>query len=139
MPQPTNEPTTSTIALARELGVSYRMLNYWLRTNYTHRTGLGVGSGNRVELYPEEVAGIRAIAAEHNRIERAKARLRDGRVYLEAVQDWLLRHQDTTDSGESISHDTARSPGRDPETGVWYAETATESDISSEIDQKDVK
>ena len=82
----TDEGTLNSIEVAALVGVSYRILDHWLRQGYISLACPQTpGSGNRRTWTTDEIEAVKLYAAEYHRIAELQDALRDGRVWERSI------------------------------------------------------
>jgi hypothetical protein len=74
-----------TTPLLVKLGVTYRELDYWIRTGRITIRGDVTGSGLRREIADDETQAIAVMVTEYRRAQAIIDRVRSGEVYAEAL------------------------------------------------------
>ena len=83
-----DERTLSTMEVADLVGVSYRMLDYFLREGHiTLACNQRPGSGRRRTWTPDEVAALRLFVSRYFLLLEMQEEFRSGRVWDQAIRE----------------------------------------------------
>jgi DNA-binding transcriptional MerR regulator len=69
------------VEVAKRVGISYRQMDYWLRTGVITIESDSSGSGSRRVFTPEEEAALKEMVDEMRQAEQVLERCRSGEVY----------------------------------------------------------
>jgi transposase len=78
----------SSVEVADLVGVSYRILDNWLREGHvTLACDPTPGSGRRRSWTEDEVVALRLFVAEYRKLQEFQETFRDGRVWEKAIRE----------------------------------------------------
>ena len=80
---PTTERQFSAEQVCAEIGMTYRILDYWLRKGYIAIENDAHGSGSQRRFTASELSALRIMWARYEEVQRELARFANGTVWAE--------------------------------------------------------
>lgn len=81
---------TGTAAVAADLGISARQLDYWVRRGWIQLRADANGPGSLRVYQPDEIAAAREMVAELARIEAATRYVRSGNFFRDFIAESVV-------------------------------------------------